>query len=103
MDDRQVVSGIVCIIKHGLMCRDAPKGYGRYNTIYNRFIRWSCRDVSNRIFAVLAGKAGEPDASMIGNHLNAHRTAIGILKGGLFPGVSGAPMAGELLAPCCLR
>lgn len=39
----------------------------------------------NRIFAELAGKAGEPDAIMIdATHLKAHRTAASLLKGGLF-------------------
>ena len=41
VDDRRVVSGIIYVIKHGLMWRDAPKDYGPHKTIYNRFIRWS--------------------------------------------------------------
>jgi transposase len=65
VDDRRIVSGIVYVIKHGLMWRDAPKGYGPHKTIYNRFIRWSRLGVFNRIFAELAGQAGEPDAIMI--------------------------------------
>jgi hypothetical protein len=39
--------------------------------------------VFNRIFAELAGKAGEPDRIMIdATHLKAHRTAASLLKGG---------------------
>lgn len=50
--------------------------------------------VFNRIFVELAGKAGEPDRIMIdATHLKAHRTAASLLKGGLFPDVSGAPKA----------
>ena len=95
VDDRRIVSGIVYVIKHGLMWRDAPKGYGPHKTIYNRFIRWSRLGVFNRIFAELAGKAGEPDAIMIdATHLKARRTAASLLKGGLFPDVSGAPKVG---------
>lgn len=46
----------------------------------------------NRIFAELAGKAGVPDRIMSdANHLKAHRTTASLLKGGLFPDVSGAP------------
>ena len=94
VDDRRIVSGIVYVIKHGLMWRDAPKGYGPHKTIYNRFIRWSRLGVFNRIFAELAGKAGEPDRIMIdATHLKAHRTAASLLKGGLFPDVSGEPKA----------
>jgi putative transposase len=33
VDDRRVVSGIIYVIKHGLMWRDAPAGYGPHKTI----------------------------------------------------------------------
>lgn len=95
VDDRRVVSGIIYVIKHGLMWRDAPKGYGPHKTVYNRFVRWSRLGVFNRIFAELAGEAGEPDRIMINaTHLKAHRTAASLLKKGAFPDVSGAPKAG---------
>ena len=61
VDDRRIVSGIIHVIKHGLMWRDAPKGYGPHKTVYNRFIRWSRLGVFNRIFAELAAKGGKPD------------------------------------------
>jgi len=94
VDDRRIVSAIIYVIKHGLMWRDAPGAYGPHKTIYNRFIRWSKLGVFNRIFAELAGKAGEPDTIMIdATHLKAHRTAASLLKGGLFPDVSDAPKA----------
>jgi len=75
VDDRRIIWGIVYVIKHGLMWRDAPKGYGPHKTIYNRFVRWSRLGVFNRIFAELAGGAGEPDRIMIdATHLKAPRT-----------------------------
>jgi transposase len=77
------------------MCCDAPKGYGSHKTVDNRFIRWSRLGVSNRIFAELSVKAGEPDAIMIdATHLQAHRTAVSLLKAGPYPDVSDAPSAG---------
>ena len=94
VDDRLIVSAIIFVIKNGLRWRDAPRTYGPHKTIYNRFIRWSRLGVFNRIFVELAGKAGEPDRIMIdATHLKAHRTAASLLKGGLFPDVSGAPKA----------
>lgn len=87
VDDRRIISGIVYVIKHGLMWRDAPKDYGPHKTIYNRFVRWSRLGVFNRIFAELAGRAGEPDRIMIdATHLKAHRTASSLLKGGAHQG-----------------
>ena len=41
IDDRRVISGIICVIRNDLRWRDAPKKYGFHKTISNRFIRWS--------------------------------------------------------------
>jgi putative transposase len=92
VNDRRVISGIVFVIRNGLRWRDAPAAYGPAKTLYNRFVRWSRLGVFDRIFAALAGRAGEPDCIMIDStHLKAHRTAASLLKKGLFPVVSGAP------------
>jgi transposase len=94
VDDRRVISGIVFVIKGGLRWRDAPPGYGPHKTLYNRFVRWSRMGVFDRIFANLAGEAGEPDRLIIDStHLKAHRTAASLLKRGRFPACSGAPRA----------
>jgi transposase len=94
VDDRRVVSGIVYVIKHGLQWKDAPKEYGPYKTLYNRFIRWSRMGVFDRIFAGLAGEGPKPERLMIdATHLKAHRTAASLLKKGLFPAASGGPKA----------
>lgn len=90
VDDRRVLSRIVCVIRNGLRWRDAPKDYGSHKTLYNHFVRWSRLGVFDRIFAALAGQAGELDAIMIDStHLKAHRTAASLLKKGLFPVASG--------------
>ena len=95
VDDRRIVSAIIYVIKRGLMWRDAPKTHGPQKTIYIRFVRCSRLGVFDRIFAELAGMAGEPNLLIIdATHLKAHRTAASLLKVGLFPDVSGAPRAG---------
>ena len=92
VDDRRVISGIIFVISNGRRWRDAPAEYGPHKTIYNRFICWSRLGVFNRIFAGLAGKAGNPDQLMIdATHSKAHRTAHSLLKKGMFPDVSDAP------------
>ena len=89
VDDRRVISGIIHVIRNGLMWRDAPAGYGPHKTLYNRFIRWSEAGVFDRIFSELAAASGASDTVMIdATHLKAHRTAASLLKKGLFPGVS---------------
>ena len=47
-DDREVISGIIFVIRNGLRWRDAPAAYSPPKTIYNRFIRWSRLGVFNR-------------------------------------------------------
>jgi len=95
VDDRRVVSGVACVIKHGLQWKDAPTGYGPHKTLYNRFIRWSRLGVFDKIFARLAGEGARPERITIdATHLKAHRTAASLLKKGMFPVASGAPRAG---------
>jgi hypothetical protein len=60
VDDQRVVSSIMHVIRNGLRWRDAPAGYGPHKTLRNRFVRRICLGVLNRIFAALAGRAGEP-------------------------------------------
>ena len=94
VDDRRVISGIVHVIRNGLMWRDAPAVYGPSKTLYNRFIRWSRIGVFDRIFTSLAAEAEATDTVMIdATHLKAHRTAPSLLKKGLFPAASDAARA----------
>lgn len=89
-----MLSGIVSLIRNGLMWRDAPAAYGPHKTLYNRFVRWSIAGVFNRIFAGLAAEGGPPDQLMIDvMHIKAHRTAASLRKKELFRAVLAAPRA----------
>ena len=94
VDDRRVISGIIHVIRHGLMWRDAPAAYGPHKTLYNRFVRWSEIGVFDRIFAELAAESTATDTVMIdATHLKAHRRSSSLLKKGLFPAASDARKA----------
>jgi transposase len=94
-DDGRVISGIVYVIRNGLRWKDAPKVYGSYKTLYNRFVRWSRMGVFNHIFRELAKGASPPGMLIIDStHLKAHRTAASLLKKGLYPAASAARKAG---------
>ena len=81
VDDRQVLSGIIHVIRNGLRWRDAPAVYGPHKTLYNRYVRWTRMGIFTRIFADLAGKSGVPKRVMIdSSHLKAHRTAASLLQ-----------------------
>jgi transposase len=82
VDDRRVISGIVYVLRNGLRWRDAPKEYGPYKTLYNRFIRWSKGGVFAKILQKLA-KGGRKVLMMDATHLKAHRTVASLREGGL--------------------
>ena len=76
VDDRRVLSGIVYVIRNGLMWKDAPKGYGPHKTLYNRWKRWGEAGVFMRMMEGMAAAAAEPKTVMIdATYLKAHRTA----------------------------
>lgn len=69
------------MIRNGLRWRNVSKECSPHKTLYNRFVRWSRLGVFDRIFAALAGAAGEPDVIMIhSTYLKAHRTTASPLK-----------------------
>jgi putative transposase len=90
-DNRWVVSGIVYVIRNGLMWKDAPRGYGLHKTLYSRFARWSRIGTFDRIIAALAAEVGTP-VLLDTMHLKARRTGASLLKKkALLRDASGAP------------
>ena len=65
VDDLSVISGIIHVIRNGLMWRDTPATNGPHKTLYNRFIRWSRIGVFDRIFATLAAEGTAPETVII--------------------------------------
>ena len=65
VDDRRVISGIIHVIRNGLMWRDVPERYGPHKTLYNRFVRWSAIGVFNRIFEELPANNAATETIMI--------------------------------------
>ena len=85
VDDQRVISGIIYVIRNGLMWRYVPVSYGPYKIIYNRFIRWSRMGVFARILIELTNQAKDTEEIMIdATHLKAHRTAASLVKKGFF-------------------
>ena len=77
-DDRQVISGIIHVVKTGCRWCDCPPEYGPPTTIYNRFNRWSRRGFWKTMLAALAKAGWNGEASAIdATYVRAHRTAQG--------------------------
>jgi transposase len=100
VDDRRVVSEIICVIRNGLMWKDVLRGYGSHETLYNRFVLWSRMGVFERTFAALDVEAGISSQLMIDcPHIELHRGAASMTQKEADHAASAAPRAG--LTPSC--
>lgn len=78
VDDRRVISGILHVLKTGCRWQDCPAEYGPPTTIYNRFNRWSHRQLWSRILdALVARGVLALSASIDSSYVKAHRSAHG--------------------------
>jgi transposase len=78
VDDRRVISGILHVLKTGCRWQDCPAEYGQSTTIYNRFNRWSGRQLWSRILDALVAKGVLAlSASIDSSYVKAHRSAHG--------------------------
>lgn len=75
VDDRRVLSGIVFVNRNGLRWCDAPKDYGPYKTLYNRWKRWGERGVLRMMEGLAAAEAVPKTVMIDATYLKAHRTA----------------------------
>lgn len=86
---RQVISGILFVLRTGVPWTDLPTEYGNFKTAYNRFRRWVKSGLWLKIFRSIIGrllKEGEIDFELWcvdGTVIRAHRVAAGALKGDL--------------------
>lgn len=86
---RQVINGIVFVLRTGIAWADLPSEFGKYKTVYNRFRRWVKSGLWQRIFEnLIAGllRDGEIDFEVWcvdGTVIRAHKAAAGAKKGRL--------------------
>ncbi len=78
VDDRQVISGIIHVLKTGCRWCDCPSEYGPATTIYNRFNRWSRRRFwADLVEALAASGAVTTSVSIDSTYIKAQRSAHG--------------------------
>ena len=80
--NREVISGILHVLRVGCRWRDCPAAYGPHTTVYNRFNRWSKSGVRQAMFTSLATFEAAGQQSIDSTTAKAHRCAAGG-KGGL--------------------
>ena len=91
--NREVISGIVHVLKVGCRWRDCPEVYGPHTTIYNRFHRWSKAGIWQTMLEALVDPGSTESQSLDKYHLQgtslrrrgkrgAQEQAIGRSRGG---------------------
>lgn len=103
-DHRQVLNGIVWKVRTGADWRDIPDRYGPWQTIYQRFRRWSADGTFARLLEhvqVHDDAVGQVDWSVIcvdSTIVRAHQHAAGARKGGSATGRTGSNQPGSIRA-----
>lgn len=86
LDHRQIVNGILWILRTGAPWRDMPERYGKWSTVASRFYRWQQTGVWQRVWAQLQAEADESSEidwevhHLDGTVIRAHQHAAGAKK-----------------------
>jgi transposase len=79
-DNRLFVEAVLWIARTGTPWRDLPHEFGAWNSVYQRFARWSRRGVWHRVFAQLAQEADFEEVFIDSTIVRAHQHAAGAAK-----------------------
>lgn len=79
-DNRMFVEAVLWLARTGSPWRDLPSEFGAWNSVYQRFARWSRRGVWHRVFAKLAQDADFEEVFIDSTTLRSHQHAAGAPK-----------------------
>jgi transposase len=91
LDHRQVINGILWVLRTGAPWRDLPERYGAWSTVASRFYRWREAGIWDRVWAQLQSEADEQGQIdwevhfLDGTVVRAHQHAAGAKKQVLKP------------------
>jgi len=86
LDHRQVINGILWVLRTGAPWRDMPERYGQWSTVASRFYRWREAGIWDRIWSQLQSEADEQGQIdwevhfLDGTVVRAHQHAAGAKK-----------------------
>ena len=75
--NREVISGIIHVLKTGCRWQDCPPEYAPHTTVYNRFNRWSKRGIWAEILSKLVAYDATDVPCIDSTTAKAHRCAAG--------------------------
>ena len=80
-DNRSFINAVFWIAKTGAPWRDLPSRFGKWNSVFKRFDRWSQKGVWQRVVEALGGDADLEWLMIDSTVIRAHQHAAG-KKGG---------------------
>src|SRR5216110_465315 len=91
---RRTMNGILWVLRTGAPWRDLPERYGKWNSAFVRFTRWSKLGVWDAVFETLAslGPPADEEHAIDSTIVRAHQHAAGA-KGGIKIGKRSAARA----------
>ena len=97
-DHRVVMNGIFWILNSGAQWRDLPERYGKWQTIYDRYRRWTREGLFDRILNRLHleldadGRINWDVFDVDGSNIRAHQSAAGAAKTSSKKGQNAKPL-----------
>ncbi len=79
-DNRMFVEAVLWVARTGSAWRDLPHEFGAWNTVYQRFARWSKSGIWQRVFEQLAREADFEEVFIDSSIVRAHQHAAGAAK-----------------------
>lgn len=81
IDNRMAVEGIIWVLRTGAPWRDLPERFGKWDTVYQRFRRWSRDGLFERIFEITKGDLDLRSVQVDGSYVKVHQHGAGAPKG----------------------